>query len=72
MWEINSKYDTHKHVLRFEMILFRMFISSDGLTSMSYMTNIQQCKHHKASRMTYRHPTARCYNMDEGETFLEE
>lgn len=35
---IHSNYDAHKYVLRFAMILFRMFISSDGLTSMSYMT----------------------------------
>lgn len=39
MWQTNSKYSTHKNVSRFEMILFRMFISSDGLTSMSYRIN---------------------------------
>lgn len=36
-----NKYDKCRHILRFAMILFRMFISSFGLTSISYMTNME-------------------------------
>lgn len=57
MWEIHFKYNTNKHVLRFPMILFRMFISSVGLTSMSCMTNIWECKHDKASEKMHRYTT---------------
>lgn len=65
MWEIRFKYDTNKRVLRFPMILFRMFISSVGLTSMSYMTNIWECKHDKASEKIHRHTTTQWYNAGE-------
>lgn len=59
------------HVLRFVTILFRMFISSDGLTSISYRTNIKHCKHPKVSRNLYRHPTVWCNKMHDAETSFE-
>lgn len=49
-----DKYIIYKISLRLEMILLRMFISSAGLTSMSYRTRSQKCDSTEA-KQTWKH-----------------